>query len=371
VNLVREVNSTPTGVGSLDDALRREVFPSAQPAVLRDFVSHWPAVAAGRRSAADLSAYLRQLDNGSPVDAVMTPPEVEGRIFYDDSMNGFNYVRNRLPLSAVVEQVMRYAGFAKPPAVAVQSALIRDCLPGFLAENRLTVLHESVQPRIWLGNRIKTPTHLDEWNNIGCVVTGRRRFTLFPPGQVGNLYIGPLDFAPTGAPMSLVSLHSPDLARYPKFADALQAAQVAELVPGDAIFIPALWWHHVESLEPLNVLVNYWWHAAAGTGARGGAAPVSGASAGAVGDSPAVGGWPAVGANSGFDALIHAILNLGSLPAATREAWLALFEYYVFGEKGSVTEHIPEHRRGLLGDLSPAEAERIRGYLQGKLKPPK
>ncbi len=53
-------------------------------------------------------------------------------------------------------------------------------------------------PRIWLGNSITTPTHLDEWNNIGCVVTGRRRFTLFPPEQIKNLYIGPIDFAPDG-----------------------------------------------------------------------------------------------------------------------------------------------------------------------------
>ena len=76
---------------------------------------------------------------------------------------------------------------------------------------------KTVLPRIWLGNAITTPTHLDEWNNIGCVVAGRRRFTLFPPEQIANLYIGPLDFAPTGAPMSLVSLHEPDFERFPRF----------------------------------------------------------------------------------------------------------------------------------------------------------
>jgi Cupin-like domain len=89
-----------------------------------------------------------------------------------------------------------------------------------------------ILPRIWLGNRITTPTHVDEWNNVGCVVAGRRRFTLFPPEQIGNLYIGPLDFAPTGASMSMVSLRDPDFARYPKFRDALAAAQTAELGPG-------------------------------------------------------------------------------------------------------------------------------------------
>ena len=136
--------------------------------------------------------------------------------------------------------MLRYSQFPRSPAVAAQSALIRDCLPGFADENRLSIVDGNVLPRIWLGNRITTPTHVDEWNNIGCGVAGRRRFTLFPPEQIANLYIGPLDFAPTGAPMSLVSLRHPDFARYPRFREALAASEVAEAGPGDAVFIPPL-----------------------------------------------------------------------------------------------------------------------------------
>jgi hypothetical protein len=318
------------------EAIRREVFASGRPAVIRGLVSDWPAVAAGRRSPSALVEYLRGFDNGSPVDAILTKPEVEGRVFYDEGMTGFNFVRNRLPISAIAEQVMRYSAFPRPPAVAAQSALIRECLPGFSAENRLSVLDETALPRLWLGNAITTPTHLDEWNNIGCVVIGRRRFTLFPPEQIANLYIGPLDFAPTGAPMSLVRLHAPDFERFPKFREALAAAMTAELGAGDAIFIPPLWWHHVESLEPVNALVNYWWHALPGR---------------------------AVGADSAFDALILALLNLRPLPAATRDAWRALFEHYIFGPQTGVTEHIPDHRLGMLGRLSEEDAAKLRAYL--------
>ncbi len=274
----------------------------------------------------------------------MTPPEVRGRIFYTEGLAGFNFVRNRLPISAVAEQVLRYGAFARPPAVAVQSALIGDCLPGFTRENALTVLDPAVQPRIWLGNAITTPTHLDEWHNIGCVVAGRRRFTLFPPGEIANLYIGPLDYAPTGAPMSLVQLHAPDLTRFPRFQTALAAALSAELGPGDAIYIPPLWFHHVESLEPFNLLVNYWWHALPGA---------------------------AMGTASGFDGLIHSMLNLRELPAPARAAWRALFEHYVFGEESAVTAHIPQGKRGLLGHLSSGEAERLRAQLAERLKTPK
>lgn len=322
-----------------DDTIRREVIGSGRPAVLRGLVSAWPAV--NMQSPHAVVQYLRRFDSGSPVDAIMTAPEVGGRVFYDQAMNGFNFVRNRLPITAVAEQVLRYSAFARAPAVAAQSALIRDCLPGFSAANALTVIDDSILPRIWLGNAITTPTHLDEWNNIGCVVSGRRRFTLFPPEQISNLYIGPLDFAPTGAPMSLVALHEPDLTRFPKFRDALAAAVSAELGPGDALFIPPLWWHHVESLEPFNVLVNYWWHAAGGT---------------------------AIGTDSAFDALIHALLNLRTLPPSTRDAWRAIFEHYVFGTQVGVTEHIPVHRHGVLGNLSAADLARVRTYLAERLQ---
>jgi len=311
---------------------------SGRPAVLRGLVKDWPAVKC--QSPAALVEYLRRLDNGTPVDALMTPPEVEGKVFYDAAMNGFNFVRNRLPITQVAEQVLRYGAFSRAPAVAVQSALIRDCLPGFLKENTLSVLDDTVLPRIWLGNAITTPTHLDEWNNIGCVVSGRRRFTLFPPEQIRNLYIGPLDFAPTGAPMSLVSLHTPDFERFPRFREALAAAVSAELGPGDAIFIPPLWWHHVESLEPFNLLVNYWWHARAGI---------------------------ATGTQAGFDALIHALVSLRTLPPATRDAWHALFEHYVFGSQTDLTGHIPAHRHGILGELSASDIARLRAYLKERL----
>ena len=43
----------------------------------------------------------------------MTAPEIDGQIFYDEAMTGFNFLRNRLPLAAVAEQVLRYAQFAQ------------------------------------------------------------------------------------------------------------------------------------------------------------------------------------------------------------------------------------------------------------------
>ena len=135
-------------------------------------------------------------------------------------------------------------------------------------------------------------------------------------------------------------MHEPDFERFPRFREALAAAGSAELGPGDAIFIPPLLSHHVESLEPFNLLVNYWWHARDGI---------------------------ATGSHSGFDALIHALVSLRTLPPATREAWHALFEHYVFGSQADLTDHIPAHRHGILGELSSADIARLRAYLKERL----
>lgn len=321
-------------------AFRREVFAQYRPVVLRGLVRDWPAVQRARDSAESLAAYLTAFDNGSPVDAIMLAPEEHGRIFYDQAMDGFNFLRRRLPLSAVIEQVQRYAHFEAPPSVAVQSAPIAQCLPGFLSEHALPLLAPSIAPRIWLGNRVVTPAHFDESNNIACVVAGRRRFTLLPPEQVANLYLGPLDFAPTGTPVSLVSFQQPDFARHPRFRAALAAAQVADLEPGDAIYIPTLWWHHVESLESFNLLINYWWKGAP--------------------DAP-------VEAGSMLDCLLHCLVNLNHLGAAEKDAWRALFEQLVFNSAPDRADHIAPQRRGLHDRITPEHAERIRAFLAARL----
>jgi len=313
-----------------------------EPVVMRGLVADWSAVHAGRSSPAHASRYVAQFDNGREVDAILMPPQARGEIQYDAAMDGFNFVRNRLPISAIIEQLSRYARFEQAPSVAVQSALIEECLPGFTRENALGILDPGVAPRIWLGNRITVPAHFDESNNVACVVAGRRRFTLFPPQEVGNLYIGPLDFAPTGAAMSMVRLSAPDFERFPRFRAALSAARVAELEPGDAIFIPTLWWHHVESLDrEFNLLVNYWWN-----GALGGAGRIA----------------------SAMDCLLHALLNVGPLPPELRAAWEALFKHYVFEPQPDRVAHIPAHRRGVLDAATPDVRQRMRNLLIAKLK---
>jgi hypothetical protein len=319
------------------DRFEREIVAAAAPVVMRGLVSDWQAAKLGRESPEAICRYLIERDSGTPVDVILLRPEEKGRIFYNAAMDGFNFIRNRLPISRIIEQVARYSAFDSAPAVAAQSAPIAGCLPRFLDENRMPLLDATVEPRIWLGNTITVPAHFDDANNIACVIAGRRRFTLFPPDQIGNLYIGPVDFAPTGAPISLVDFSAPDFERFPRFREALAHAFVAELGPGDALFIPPLWWHHVRSLELCNILVNYWWGASHGN-------------------------------NAGLDCLTHALITLRRLPSAQRAAWAALFQHYVFGDMEASRAHIPPQRRGMLGTLDAESIRKRRAQLADKLK---
>ena len=287
-------------------AFREEVATRYEPAVLRGVVAEWPAVRQAIASPAGFCSYLAAMDTGSEVDVLRMPPSVRGRIFYNETLNGFNFTRDKGTITSVLERAAKCARVTKPGSVVAQSAPIAECLPRFATENVLPLLHESVRPRIWLGKAVVTPAHFDESSNVACVVAGRRRFTLFPPEQVANLYIGPVDFAPTGTPISLVSFREPDHERFPRFREALSAAQVADLEPGDAIYIPPLWWHHVESLDPLNALVNYWWKGRP--------------------EAPA-------DAPSAIGALRQALKTFEHATPEQRAAWEALFGHFVFKRK--------------------------------------
>jgi hypothetical protein len=151
-----------------------------------------------------------------------------------------------------------------PPLYYVASLPFDYCLPGLRAGNELDFRSHGVDPppSIWIGNRTIASCHYDAPNNIACVAVGRRRFTLFPPEQIFNLYPGPLEPTPGGQAVSTVDFRQPDFTRFPRFREALAAGMSAELEPGDAVYVPSMCWHHVEGLSAFNALVNYWWSSA-------------------------------------------------------------------------------------------------------------
>ena len=158
---------------------------------------------------------MRGYYRDATVGVLVGNPEIQGRFFYNDDMTGFNYQRAMMKLDAVLDTVGKLQGVANPPAVYVGSTTIDTCLPGFRQQNDLGFGEFDPLASIWLGNRTRIAAHYDVPDNIACVAVGHRRFILFPPAELANLYVGPLDFTPAGQAISLVDFAQPDLRAVP------------------------------------------------------------------------------------------------------------------------------------------------------------
>lgn len=331
-NSIRQIDSASPA------ALSEDILTSTEPLLLKGLVADWPAVKAGRQSARAAADYLLRFNRDTPLTAYVAPPAADGRIFYNDDFSDVNFARTRQPLSRVLQDLLDLADTQDPPTLYVGSTVIDHWLPQFREENDLELGGREHLASFWLGNRSKIAAHFDFPSNIACGIAGRRRFTLFPPDQTRHLYVGPLEFTPSGQPISLVDTTAPDLTAFPNYSKAMAASITVELGPGDALLIPGMWWHHVESLEGLNVLVNYWWRA-----------------------TPAFQGSP-------MQALHHAIMSLRELPDEQREVWRDLFDYYVFSHDAHAFDHIPERARGILGRVDESSAKALKAQLLRFLK---
>lgn len=328
---VREVE----GIGP--DGLTEDILLSTEPLLLKGMVDEWPLVQAAKQSPQNADRYLRQFNQDETVGAFFAEPDAQGRVYYNQDLSGFNYQPFIVKLDVVLDKLQRHLDDQQPPAFYVGSTSVDTCLPGLRTENDIEFGDISPLASIWIGNRTRIAAHFDVPDNIACCAAGRRRFILFPPEEIKNLYVGPLDFNPAGQTISMVDFSEPDYAKHPRFRDALSNARVAEMGPGDAIFIPSMWWHHVEALDGFNVLINYWWRR-----------------------SPSFMGTPA-------NALEHALLSLRDLPEEQRKAWHEIFKFYIFDFNEEAIAHIPEERRGVLSPIDETMARKLRAKLLNML----
>jgi hypothetical protein len=238
---------------------QEQVVPRGRPVVIRGMATNWPLVIGALHDVDRCMAMLSAKASAAPVEILRADPEEEGRFHYTGDGKSLNFVRGRAALPVFLAALREQATADRPYAMVAQGLIAELHVPGFAASHPMPYVPATADPRLWIGNAARVATHNDPTHNVAVVVAGRRRFTLFPPEAEAELYMGPAHPTPAGTPVSMVHVSAPDLDRYPLFASALEKAQEAELIPGDAIFIPNDWFHHVEALERFNVLVNYWW----------------------------------------------------------------------------------------------------------------
>lgn len=312
--------------------LDRRMREAGRPFVVRGLAADWPLVQAGRRSGAEARAYLLGKARDVPFAVSVGAPGTDGRLFYDDAM-AMNFRMLRATLPEIFAKIDAVEAQPDAPPIYLASIDMGQFFDGLHEANQVDLGDRQPLASIWIGTRTRIAAHNDFPENLACVAVGRRRFTVFPREQFRNLYLGPVDNTPAGRAVSMVDFHQPDFDRHPRFREALAHAQVAELEAGDALYMPSMWWHHVEGLAPFNVLVNYWWR-----------------------ETPRWLGQPQ-------DALNHAMMAIRDLPADEKAHWRELFDHYVFENGDEVTAHIPEGARSVLAPMTPESAGRMRAFL--------
>ncbi|HJS92526.1 MAG TPA: cupin-like domain-containing protein [Steroidobacteraceae bacterium] len=329
------------------ERFEREVVEGCRPVILRGLIGEWPAVQAAHGSPARLKDYLAAFDVGTRVEAFLGAPAIAGKYYYAPDLKGFNFERRMMKLLDALEIMVESLDRTDAPSIYVGSVPAGEALPGFAAANAMPLLPQGVSPRIWLGTRSNVSCHHDTFDNLACVIAGSRRFTLFAPELIGKLYVGPIDNTMAGAPVSLAasaggtdegSGEGAEEGRYPLFEEIRDQALRVELQAGDALYLPKLWWHKVESLAPLNGLVNYWWDAFSS------------------------------GPDAPYTSMLLAMIAIAERPAAERQAWKAFFDHYVFRGSGHPLGHLPPEQHGLLGPLKPDNYARLRARIMHMLR---
>jgi hypothetical protein len=311
------------------------IYDSKQPIVLKSFVSDWPMVKKGQESEKSLQQYLLKHTNSANLIIGHGPANINGRIFYNEDLTALNSKAYKMSLADLFVQLDKHKLDKAPALFYMGTTSAEEYFPGLKLENDIHIEGKSPVMNLWMGNQSTIPAHYDVPNNIACNIYGKRRFTLFPPEQLENLYIGPLDFTPAGQSISLVDFKNPDFTKYPKFKQALEYAQVAELEAGDALFLPGMWWHHVEGLTHFNLLATFWWSSTDHLIDESG------------------------------NALLYSIMALRHLPADKKDIWFNLFKHYIFD--AAPLEHIPEHAKGILNPQEEKTLRKFKDYLIRRL----
>ena len=309
---------------------------SKQPIILKGFINDWPIVKKGQESEQSLQNYLLKYAAGKSIVVGHGAPDIDGRIFYDEGLTGLNCKAYKMSLAELFEHIGDHKNDNKPPLYYMGTTSVDASFSNLRQENDIHIEGKSPVMNMWMGNQSTIPAHYDVPNNIACNIYGKRRFTLFPPEQLENLYIGPLDFTPAGQSISLVDFKNPDLTKYPKFTQALEHAQVAELEAGDALFLPSMWWHHVEGLSHFNLLTTFWWSSTDHLLDESG------------------------------NALLYAVMALRNIPEDKKDIWFNLFKHYIFD--APPLDHIPEHAKGLLNPLNEKALRNFKDYLIKRLR---
>ncbi|MBX7082587.1 MAG: cupin-like domain-containing protein [Nannocystaceae bacterium] len=240
----------------------RDIYPQQVPTLWRQAQAEHPLVALGRQGP---EAFLRELvarAGQRMLTVTSAPPRVAGRMGFGEQ-RWVDWGSRDASLADFAQDVLTELRAPSGHCDYVQSATVRQCLPELVPLTELWLVDPAQmldeRTQLWIGSGgQRVPVHRDESHSIAMMVSGAKEFLLFPPEQLPNLYTTPRREL-AGDPMrSAIDPRAPDLERYPRLAQALPTMTVLRIEPGDVLFLPAHWWHAVDSFG-FNVMCNSRW----------------------------------------------------------------------------------------------------------------
>jgi hypothetical protein len=221
----------------------REYTRRNKPVLIEGLARDWPAVRSWSLAA------LAERVGDTPVDVQI----LEGNEARRQTQAFDATIRAMLDPTSNEHYVQQISLRTLPDGLVSALGSVED----YLGPNYPARLHRFCrdEPRFWVGPAgTITPVHFDLAHNLFVQLVGRKRFTLFGPDQSAALHYP--DYAQQRLTASGVDVERPNHTRYPRFASARPL--VVDLEPGDVLFLPHSWWHHVRALDP-SMSLSHWW----------------------------------------------------------------------------------------------------------------
>ncbi|XP_033124089.1 bifunctional peptidase and (3S)-lysyl hydroxylase Jmjd7-like [Anneissia japonica] len=250
----------------------KDFVSSNAPFIIRNCVSHWPALSKWNYK------YLKEKLGDQSVSVAVTPNG-----YADAIHDGFFVMPEERQMkmgdfldtlsSEPVSKAVFYLQKQNSNLTTELSCLVDDVDEHISwATEALGKLPDAVN--FWLGDkRAVTSMHKDHYENLYCVISGEKHFTLLPPTETyfvpygdfpAAVYKenseGDFDIIPQPdigtVPWVTVDPLSPNLKKNPEFAQARPIK--CTLRAGDLLYLPSLWFHHVHQSHGC-IAVNYWY----------------------------------------------------------------------------------------------------------------
>lgn len=239
---------------------------SQEPVVLTGCMEDWKLLTElrARATAEQKLALLGSLHGAEPVRYSTLPRKTGGHYHFQDGearSTTYGSPEPRVPFDTFAQKLLHSLNGDSDNYVYLQAMFLDPGTPLWdsLGPKILPFLPEDqARPMMWAGSDGQVVNlHYDDFLNFICMLEGTKRVTVFAPELMPFMYHAPFDRMLNFAQASRVKLLEPDPGRFPLFEQAVKQAQVAVLEPGEVLFLPPMWWHHVESYG-FNVMINNW-----------------------------------------------------------------------------------------------------------------